>query len=144
MRKIYLGQKTMNNALLDTHVFYWIMQESPKIGNDTLDKLYKFDNIYISPITIWEIALLEKKSKLKFNISLEDWTRQSLMRSGFKLAPCDISILILSNNLPGNFHNDPCDRIIASTANVMGATLFTRDKQILEYAKKGNLVCEEV
>jgi len=34
--------------------------------------------------------------------------------------------------LPATFHRDPADRIIVSTAKVMGATLLTRDRRILD------------
>jgi PIN domain nuclease of toxin-antitoxin system len=32
--------------------------------------------------------------------------------------------------LPDSFHRDPADRIIVSTARVLGATLLTRDQRI--------------
>ena len=34
--------------------------------------------------------------------------------------------------LPSSFHRDPGDRIIVSTARVLGATLLTRDRRIIE------------
>ena len=44
-------------------------------------------------------------------------------------------IAIKSSRLPGNFHGDPADRIIVSTARKLNATLITHDKNILRYSK---------
>ncbi len=34
--------------------------------------------------------------------------------------------------LPVSFHRDPADRILVATARVLGATLLTRDRRIVE------------
>jgi PIN domain nuclease of toxin-antitoxin system len=36
--------------------------------------------------------------------------------------------------LPASFHRDPADRIIVASAQVLGATLLTRDQRILAAA----------
>jgi PIN domain nuclease of toxin-antitoxin system len=41
--------------------------------------------------------------------------------------------------LPGDFHNDPADRIIVATARHHEAPLLTVDRAILAYAEKGHL-----
>jgi PIN domain nuclease of toxin-antitoxin system len=46
-------------------------------------------------------------------------------------------IAIECNSLPGQFHDDPADRIITATARVEGLTVITRDRQILDYAAQG-------
>ena len=46
-------------------------------------------------------------------------------------------IAVGRNGLPGQFHNDPADRIITATARVEGLTVATRDRQILDDAAQG-------
>ena len=41
--------------------------------------------------------------------------------------------------LPGKFHGDPADRIIAATVRSIFATIVTRDRRILNYAKQGHM-----
>ena len=43
-------------------------------------------------------------------------------------------ISIDSNNLPGEFHRDPADRIIVATARMNDCDLLTADTKILQYA----------
>ena len=47
------------------------------------------------------------------------------------------AILIDSSFLPGDFHNDPADRIIVATARALDFVVVTRDRAILDYAKQG-------
>ncbi len=46
-------------------------------------------------------------------------------------------MLIDYSFLPGEFHNDPVDRIIVATARALALTVVTRDKAILDYARQG-------
>ncbi|WP_203434333.1 hypothetical protein [Nitrosococcus halophilus] len=60
------------------------------------------------------------------------------------LATLEPDILIDSSRLPGAFHGDPADRIIAATARDLGACLLTRDGKILEYAARGFLAAKAI
>jgi PIN domain nuclease of toxin-antitoxin system len=57
------------------------------------------------------------------------------------VALCDLSAEILLNSsfLPGEFHGDPADRMMAATARDFGFTLLTRDRALLAYAAQGHL-----
>ena len=46
-------------------------------------------------------------------------------------------IAVRASYLPGQFHSDPADRLLISTAIVMGLKLVTRDREILRYASRG-------
>jgi PIN domain nuclease of toxin-antitoxin system len=46
---------------------------------------------------------------------------------------------IESCQLPGQTHGDPADRMIIATARVIGASLMTHDRAILDYARWGHL-----
>jgi PIN domain nuclease of toxin-antitoxin system len=48
-------------------------------------------------------------------------------------------VLLDSSFLPGTFHGDPADRIIAATAREHGFTVMTRDRLLLAYAAEGHL-----
>jgi PIN domain nuclease of toxin-antitoxin system len=48
-------------------------------------------------------------------------------------------VLIASQELPGELHRDPADRILGATARQYGYRLLTRDKPLLAYAEAGHL-----
>lgn len=48
-------------------------------------------------------------------------------------------VALESSRLPGPFHGDPADRIMVATARRMGARLMTRDRKLIQYARKGHL-----
>ena len=49
------------------------------------------------------------------------------------------AVAIESTRLPGTPRRDPADRILIATARLIGATLVTCDKAILDYAADGHV-----
>ncbi|EQD53265.1 PilT domain-containing protein, partial [mine drainage metagenome] len=49
------------------------------------------------------------------------------------------AVAVESNELPGDFHADPADRLLVATARTGGYTLVTRDLKILNYGKTGHV-----
>ena len=56
---------------------------------------------------------------------------------GVRVAPLTPEIAVRSSYLPGDLHEDPADRLLLSTALVMGLKLMTRDKRLLDYGARG-------
>ena len=106
----------------------------PKIKN-----AQKKGGIIISNISIWELAMLESRGRISLNTDIKKWVNTCLNLQGIKLQEITPEIAIDSCNLPDNFHGDPADRIISSSARILNAKLLTFDKEILKYAKKGHL-----
>ena len=127
--------------LLDTCALVWI------VGGDPLEPSAKrlirqsvtAGELFLSPITAWEIGVLARKGRLELAIPAERYVARAFSRSGFRTAPMTPGIAVRSSQLPGNFQNDPADRILLSTAIELGLTLVTRDKPILEYARQGHV-----
>jgi PIN domain nuclease of toxin-antitoxin system len=82
--------------------------------------------------------LLHSKQRLRLGTSCLDWVRRALAPP-LALAALTPEIAVDGNGLPGQFHNDPADRIITATARVEGLTVITRDRQILDYAREGHV-----
>jgi hypothetical protein len=60
---------------------------------------------------------------------------QALGKSGVSLAELTPEIAIESVHLPGNLPGDPADRMIVATARILGATLLTKDRRLIEYSQ---------
>lgn len=64
---------------------------------------------------------------------LHEWFENALSYPGIQLFPLTPEIAIESTKLPGEFHRDPADQIIAATARFHGCPLVTSDSKILDY-----------
>ncbi|MBW8308067.1 MAG: type II toxin-antitoxin system VapC family toxin [Candidatus Paracaedibacteraceae bacterium] len=121
-------------AILDTHTFVWF-SEDQKIADKICDKIESYANngeLYISSISLWEIAMLVMHGKIKLNKKCSLWLKDAIIMPGLNVANITPEIAIGAAELPNNFHGDPADRIIVSTAMSLDAVLFTRDSKILD------------
>lgn len=128
--------------LLDTCALIWISQGDPirPEARASLDRLWIDGGVpLVSPITAWEISLLVRRGRLALTMSPTRWWSTTLSRLGLELAPMSPSLLIASNELPGDPPNDPADRIIAATAREHGVRLMTRDRLLVAYGQAGHL-----
>ena len=117
--------------LLDTHVLLWFRFGDKRLGRQTrsiLEQYWGF-NIAVSAITFWEIRLLQTKNRLEWQGQVSSW-RESLLKEGLIEIPMDGRIGISAAGLP-NFHGDPADRQIVSTALEGNLRLLTADGKIL-------------
>ena len=89
------------------------------------------DDVAVSAITFWEIAMLGNKGRLRFPENVGLWRRE-LLGQGLVEIPVDGEIGIHANALP-SFHADPADRIIVATAQG-GHRLVTADDRILRWS----------
>jgi PIN domain nuclease of toxin-antitoxin system len=128
--------------LLDTHVWIWLVRGEGGLPQQILDRLFVASgrrSMFLSVMSIWEVGLLDAKGRLRLNLPCLAWVRTALERSGALTAPLTPEIAIEGNLLPGQFHNDPVDRLLVATARIEDLTLVTRDRAILEYAAEGHV-----
>jgi len=96
--------------------------------------------LWVSVISVWKIALLKAKGRLRLPISVNTWMDQALSRPEIRLLGLDRpQIVIDSCRLPGAFHPDPADRILLATARFANATLVTHDQKMIDYGKLGHV-----
>ena len=121
--------------LIDTHIWIWWVCDSELLKKEyrkLLDNKQE-DEILVSNISVWEVAKAVEKGKLQFNISIEQWFKESFEKYFIKVIPLDVPIILESTRLPGNFHKDPADQLIVSTSRVLDIPLLTADTKILSY-----------
>lgn len=130
-------------VLLDTHIWLWLMSGAPQATSPSLrtlvEKLAPDNGVRISAISLWEIGLLVLKNKIEFIGNFKDHIYRALEDLGVGVEAISGEIAMDSTLLPKTAHGDPADRIIIATAKHIGATLITRDKEILSYSKKHDL-----
>lgn len=133
--------------LLDTHTWIWLNNGSDELSDkiiQTIDYAASQGKVYISAISVWEIATLASKKRLVLRTSLKEWVNEALSQIGVELVPLTPDISIESSELPDGLHGDPADRIIVATARIKRMVLLTRDSKILSYAREGFIQAVEV
>ena len=126
----------MSDLLLDTCALLWIA------AKETLKPQARqaivAEQLYVSPITAWELACLSRKGRLIFSEPLDQWFSQTVEKMSASLPILSVDLLIASQQLPAAPPSDPADRIIIATARQLGLVILTRDEAILRYGHEGH------
>jgi PIN domain nuclease of toxin-antitoxin system len=126
--------------LMDTHIFIWFQlgtEDLKEIEIKQIMDAYQSGELYLSAISIWEMAMLEKMNRIAFHQPLGLWLKQAL--KGIKVIPIDAEIALESVQLPNCEHKNPADRFILATARVLNGQLMTHDKKLIDYSKQGHV-----
>jgi PIN domain nuclease of toxin-antitoxin system len=118
--------------LLDTHAAIWLANEDRMLGMQSRDIILtarEENQLSISAISFWEIALLVSKDRLELHRDPFQ-LRNELLGSGVTELPLSGDIAMLAVRLE-NLHGDPADRFIIATAITHDATLLTADQRLL-------------
>lgn len=132
----------MTALLLDTCAAIWLAEDEPVASSVTeaIDRAAADGvPIFVSPMSAWEVGLLNSRGRLVMSMSPQAWFDALLAVPGVELAELSARVLIASSFLPGTPPRDPVDRIIAATAREGGYQLVTRDHILLDYAEMGHI-----
>jgi PIN domain nuclease of toxin-antitoxin system len=130
--------------LLDTHVWIWLAlgvpgRLQPQVVS-AIDDAGRGRRLFLSIISVWELAMLHAKGRLHLPMPLTTWVERALALQELTLLPmASPAVMLDSCTLPGAFHADPADRLLVATARATGTTLVTRDEKILAYAQAGHV-----
>ena len=119
--------------LLDTHAALWAAFDDNALGKNSrrlVRRASDQNELAVSAITFWEIALLINKHRLRLVDSATE-ARRVILGRGTSELPLTGEIAILAANLE-NLHADPADRFIAATAIMHDAILVTADERLLK------------
>jgi PIN domain nuclease of toxin-antitoxin system len=122
--------------LLDTHAWIWLLSSPHKLSShakEHIDSAVVNQQVYVSSISVWEMAMLVNKGRLLLTMHAEDWIDTAEKLPFLHFVPIDNGIAFQSVNLPGNIHNDPADRIIVATAIKLKVPIISKDRRIRDY-----------
>jgi PIN domain nuclease of toxin-antitoxin system len=120
------------NLLLDTHVWLWWVNQNEQLSIQHQALISQAENVYVSSISCWEIAMLHQRERIELADPLKDWLQIALQ---------DINCLPLTETIATQsallafHHRDPADRFIISTAVIHNYQLMSFDGKFNLYAE---------
>lgn len=124
-------------ALLDTHVLIWWLDDRQRLSRSQQEAIAAASGdspLLVSDVSLWEVAMLHSRGRIRLKIPLREWLEAAVAPP--LVRRCGISPAVAAElaALPDSFHRDPADRILVATARVLGATLLTQDRRIVDAA----------
>jgi PIN domain nuclease of toxin-antitoxin system len=115
-------------VLIDSHVLVWLLYEPDKVSTKTQNLLQEADVVYLSSVSLWELALKFYKHKLTYSpkeliLGAEEL---NLERLSFR----DQHILSLENIKLS--HRDPFDSLLLAQSEAERSIFVTADSRILD------------
>jgi PIN domain nuclease of toxin-antitoxin system len=120
--------------LLDTCGIIWSVADPDRLSET--ERLLLQDrnaSVYFSPISSAEIACLAERHRIEFDRHWKLWFNHFIGLNKWKCLDITLDVMQEAYSLPGEFHQDPADRIIVATARIHNLTIITGDLKIVNY-----------
>jgi PIN domain nuclease of toxin-antitoxin system len=117
--------------LLDTHIFSWSFYEPEKLSRKAMKILREAEEIYVSSVSIWEVAIKVRLGKM--NADPRELFDQ-IAANHFNELPVSCRHTLLVTDLPMH-HNDPFDRLLIAQAVSEPLHLLTADPKLTRYTE---------
>jgi PIN domain nuclease of toxin-antitoxin system len=128
----------MKKLLLDTHILLWTIGNSDELSPKIADYISAKENeVFVSAISLWEIALKHSMRKLELNFAIEDIPKycQQMDFCLIPLKPLDaLGFLRLP---PKKNHKDPFDRMLIYQCIVNDYVFVSKDTKMTMYQDDG-------
>lgn len=119
-------------VVLDTAALIWWTTDPPRLSAKAKGAIDDAPEILVSTISIWEAAIKSSKGGLVLPVSVRDFARGLEEVERVTVRPVDTETWITNVELDWD-HRDPADRTIVALAQLVGASLITSDRRILEF-----------
>jgi PIN domain nuclease of toxin-antitoxin system len=124
--------------LLDTHILAWWILHSARLSKAHAAGLADAEEagavLYISAVTLREIAMLFSRGRITMATSLEQSLADIEQHPRITVLPITAQIAVDSVSLGPGAPRDPSDQIIIATARCHGLRLMTEDATIRAYS----------
>ncbi len=118
--------------LLDTHALLWFLNDDKQLNISTLAMIEDADILYISVVSLWEIAIKYSLGKLSLPKPFEEVFPYELIKNDIEILPIDIHHIYQLNYLKF-YHRDPFDRLMIAQAMVENLPIISKDAFFSNY-----------
>lgn len=121
------------NLLLDTQALLWFLLDDPRLIGKARESILTADRlIFVSPASLWEIAIKISLGKYSLPEPFAAFWDQQLLINGFTLLPISVSHAAKVAILPFH-HRDPFDRLIIAQSLVEEIPVVSSDEMFDRY-----------
>ena len=119
--------------LLDTHVLIWALEDSPRLPLNVREAIIDENNqIYVSTLSLWEIAIKHKNKPESMPFSAEQ-IKNFAMRAGYIFISLSLDALTIYDKNDLSEHKDPFDQMLVCQSAAHNLRLFTHDSNLKEF-----------
>ncbi|MGH9482210.1 MAG: type II toxin-antitoxin system VapC family toxin [Terriglobales bacterium] len=116
--------------LLDTHIWLWHeLQPSALEPRAAILLANPRNELWLSPVSIWELLLLVEKGRISLDRGLPAWLDACFAATRYLQAEFTIAVALAAAHIRLE-HRDPADRLLAATARHYQLTLVTADQRL--------------
>lgn len=119
--------------IIDTSTFLWFIHDSPQLSTDAKNLLESDNDIFISIVSLWEIAIKVNIGKLTLPDNYEDFIPEQLVLNDIEVLPIRMADLAIYTTLPLH-HRDPYDRLIIAQAMTDKVSIIGSDVAFDSYS----------
>ena len=125
--------------LIDTHVFIWALMDTKKISKKVTSILENVENeVYISPISFWEMAIKYQSKKLDLQgINIFHLPHIAEQYDFEVLSPEPYDYVSVGTVPQKENHHDPFDRMLIQQAIRNNLVLLSADSKFQQYEENG-------
>ena len=117
--------------LLDTHIWIWSVLEPTRLSRRVARAIDSAETeLWLSPISIWELLMLTRKGRVELNEEPVSWARRTIEQMQLHEVPLTFDVALETSSL-SLVHSDPADRLLAASAKVFDLTLATADEKLI-------------
>ena len=119
--------------LLDTHTLLWFLNNDPRLPVSVRQKIEETELVFVSAVSLWEIAIKINIGKLNILTSFEA-IKENMNALNIQELPIEFDDSLAYIGLPIlKQHKDPFDRMIVAQATRRSLTLVSADKKLDAY-----------
>ena len=123
----------MTAVLLDTHVFLWWIEDSPRLSRRARAAIADRDHeCLVSLASVWEMAIKARLGKLRLPKPVGAFVPEQLHANGFQQLDIGFREVARVEVLPDH-HRDPFDRLLIAQALERDVPIITTDTVFREY-----------
>ena len=120
-------------VLLDTHVLIWALQGSSRLPQHIRETIIDENNeIYVSTLSLWEIAIKHKNKPESFPFSSTQ-IRNYAQRAGYIFLSLNLDAVYVYESHDLSSHKDPFDQMLVCQSQAHNMKLLTHDEKLLNY-----------
>jgi len=120
--------------VLDTHIIVWDALQPEKISKKArrmIDRANDAGEIIVADISLWEIAMLMKRKRLRIDATYSEFIRLVKSANHYSIQAITPEIADLSVSFSTDVNLDPADRLICATAQQLNVPLITADSNLI-------------